>query len=158
MSNDRVRTSGDGVIVEADALRRLREADPELVLVTDYLAGELDTKAARALERRLDRDPDFREKFGPLIAFWNAPLEPADLGLEASAIHALTVDEARQALPAADTVEGRAARWRRFCRAIGAPVVPWRETRRDRLRWWLRHAARPLLLFRRRTNSTLEEP
>lgn len=44
--------------------------DPDLVLVTDYLAGALDANAARAVERRLEEDAAFFEKVFPLVRAW----------------------------------------------------------------------------------------
>lgn len=49
----------------------LRE-DPELTLVSDYLAGALPAAEARAVEARLHNDPAFEERVRLIVAAWDA--------------------------------------------------------------------------------------
>jgi ferric-dicitrate binding protein FerR (iron transport regulator) len=51
----------------------LERIDPDIVLVTDYLAGELSAVSARALEERLVEDEPFFDKVWPLLRAWNLP-------------------------------------------------------------------------------------
>jgi ferric-dicitrate binding protein FerR (iron transport regulator) len=50
----------------------LPDIDPEVALITDYLANELPRSQRVALERRLDDDAEFRDRMLPYITIWNA--------------------------------------------------------------------------------------
>jgi ferric-dicitrate binding protein FerR (iron transport regulator) len=52
-------------------------ADPEVALITDYLANELPRAEREALEHRLASDADFRDRMLPYLAIWNAPTDLA---------------------------------------------------------------------------------
>lgn len=47
--------------------------DPDLELLTDYLAKELDPEQVAVVKRRLDEDEAFRTMAAPLIAVWELP-------------------------------------------------------------------------------------
>ena len=47
--------------------------EPDLQLLTDYLAGALSPELVADVKRRLDEDPAFREYAAPLIAAWSIP-------------------------------------------------------------------------------------
>ena len=51
----------------------LDRIDPDIVLVTDYLAGELSAERVRALEERLVEDEQFFDKVWPMLDAWNLP-------------------------------------------------------------------------------------
>ena len=51
---------------DVDTLAR----DPDLALITDYLAGALDASSAKAVERRLEEDAAFFDKVWPLVRAW----------------------------------------------------------------------------------------
>lgn len=44
--------------------------DPDLDLITDYVAGELDPAQVEAVSRRLEEDPKFREFAAPILVAW----------------------------------------------------------------------------------------
>ena len=49
------------------------QQDPDIVLVSDYLAGALDTAEEARVERRLEDDEAFFDKVFPLIRAWRMP-------------------------------------------------------------------------------------
>jgi len=60
-------------------LRLLRDddhdpVDPDIALMTDYLAGELSDEQADAVEDRLLTDAAFSKKVEPLITMWTSPV------------------------------------------------------------------------------------
>ena len=77
-----------------------RPIDPDLALVSAYLARELSPMQVLALEERLATDAHFRERMQPLFDAWAAPVASLDGGA------------ARRALPLS-AVE-REAGWRRL--------------------------------------------
>ena len=99
--------------------------DPDIALVTAYLARELSPLQVLALEERLAADPEFRAEMQPLIDAWAAPV-PSLEGGHVGRIAALSVLE-------------RAESWRRFqsetipvalSEPIAIDVPPARTTRR----------------------------
>src|SRR5688572_32788808 len=51
----------------------LIQVDPDIELLGDYLARELDPEQVAAVERRLVEDEAFRTRAAPLIALWSIP-------------------------------------------------------------------------------------
>ena len=51
----------------------LIQVDPDIELLGDYLARELDPEQVAAVERRLAEDEAFRTRAAPLIALWSIP-------------------------------------------------------------------------------------
>ena len=51
---------------DVDTLAR----DPDIALITDYLAGALDASSTKAVERRLEEDAVFFDKVWPLVRAW----------------------------------------------------------------------------------------
>ena len=49
--------------------------DPEIELITDWLAGELTEAGVAAVERRLLDDDAFWMKAGPIVKLWNLPIK-----------------------------------------------------------------------------------
>src|SRR4051812_25372732 len=49
------------------------DLDPDLVLITEYLARELSRSDERAVRQRLEMDAAFYRKVAPLIAVWQTP-------------------------------------------------------------------------------------
>jgi hypothetical protein len=58
--------------------------DPEIALLTAYLAGELSAVQVTAVERRLASDAGFRATAGPLMRAWSAPVAIDDGGGESA--------------------------------------------------------------------------
>jgi hypothetical protein len=83
--------------------------DPDVALVTAYLARELSPMQVIALEERLATDSDFRSEMQPLIDAWAAPVPSLENGLS------------RRAEPL--SVLERAESWRRF-QSEGIPAAP----------------------------------
>jgi len=88
----------------------LSDVDPDIVLITDYLAGRLSEFERFGVEKRLEEDEVFFEKVWPLVHAWRMPKKLGDLAparrnvarrhvirlwpLAAAAILAITVLEA----------------------------------------------------------------
>src|SRR5438034_1379590 len=64
--------------------------DPDVVLITKYLTGDLPSAEARAVDERLETDAKFREKVSPLIWLWKQPI---DLGPETDRLIDEVLDE-----------------------------------------------------------------
>jgi hypothetical protein len=45
--------------------------NPDLALISDYLANELDPERVAEVRRRLEEDPAFRDFAAPIVAMWN---------------------------------------------------------------------------------------
>ena len=61
--------------------------NPDLGLITDYVANELPPDQVAEVERRLEEDPAFREFCAPILAFWEGlrqPVRESQAELEAS--------------------------------------------------------------------------
>jgi ferric-dicitrate binding protein FerR (iron transport regulator) len=86
----------------------LSDVDPDIVLITDYLAGRLSDFERFGVEKRLEEDEVFFEKVWPLVQAWRMPKKLGDLAprtrsarhvvrlwpLAAAAVLAITVLEA----------------------------------------------------------------
>jgi hypothetical protein len=68
--SDRVVGESSVVIGEIRPADPVSEADADLVLITDYLAGALEPGEVAAVERRLRVDEGFRRRVEPLMAAW----------------------------------------------------------------------------------------
>jgi hypothetical protein len=53
--------------------------DPDIVVITDWLAGELGPAESAAVEQRLRDDDAFFMKAGPIVKLWNLPIKFEDL-------------------------------------------------------------------------------
>jgi hypothetical protein len=69
-------------------IRETPGTDPDILLITNYLAGELTNDAADAVEHRLGDDGVFFEKVWPLIRVWTSPL-----GIRLPSTHDAAVNE-----------------------------------------------------------------
>src|SRR5688500_14183266 len=85
-----------------------RPIDPDLALVSAYLARELSPMQVLALEERLATDAAFRAAVQPLLDAWAAPV--ASLAGGASRTSTALSEQERE------------AGWRRFVAAEAAPV------------------------------------
>lgn len=113
---------------DPEAERFLERADPEVVLVTDYLTGALGVEQMYAVEARLRDDEAFYRKAAPLLAFWDLPLRLEDIGIDDRKIRPMSISVDQRVDD--ETDEDRMRRsWAKFLVAIGAPPVPWRESR-----------------------------
>jgi len=83
--------------------------DPDIALVTAYLARELSPMQVIALEERLATDAEFRAQMQPLIDSWAAPVPSLETGL------------ARRTAPL--SVLERSESWRRF-QSEAIPAAP----------------------------------
>ena len=86
----------------------LSDVDPDIVLITDYLAGRLSEFERFGVEKRLEEDEVFFEKVWPLVHAWRMPKKLGELApqkparryvirlwpLAAAAVLAITVLEA----------------------------------------------------------------
>src|ERR1043165_1553590 len=52
----------------------LAEFDPDIVLITNYLAKELPPAEMEAVEQRLEEDEAFFDKVWPLVQAWELPV------------------------------------------------------------------------------------
>jgi len=93
--------------------------NPDLGLITDYLANELPSEQVEEVRQRLQEDPAFRDYCAPIIAAWRA----------CRPIPAMSEDELR-------------ASWDRFRQRAGILPAPARRRRP----WWVRTLALVLLL------------
>ena len=131
MSKRDLPTSRSSQMTDEEAELILDSADPDLMLITEYLAGELTANRSRAVEKRLVSDAAFLVKAAPLLAFWRAPLGKHIAPYEDPKVRAQSLDApSPRALD--DSAKERAAAWARFCKAIGAVHVPWRDPAEDR--------------------------
>lgn len=55
-----------------EEIREALEHDPEVTLISDYLAKELTPDQAREVEQRLEDDEGFRDRVAPIIEAWRA--------------------------------------------------------------------------------------
>ncbi len=55
-----------------EEIREAIEDDPEVTLISDYLAKELTPDQAREVEQRLQDDEGFRDRVAPIIEAWRA--------------------------------------------------------------------------------------
>jgi hypothetical protein len=83
--------------------------DPDVALVTAYLARELSPMQVLALEERLATDTTFRAEMQPLIDAWSAPVPSLEAGRARRAASLSSIE--------------RAESWRRF-QSEGMPVSP----------------------------------
>lgn len=73
MRPDELLTSGGEMVAPAPHAGSTPPADdPEVALITEYLAGALAPNAARAVEARLRDDAGFTERVGVIVAAWDA--------------------------------------------------------------------------------------
>lgn len=59
--------------IEEEDVRIERELNPDMALLSDYMAGELPPERAAEVRERLDHDPEFRELAEPVLVAWTAP-------------------------------------------------------------------------------------
>ncbi|MBK8057882.1 MAG: hypothetical protein IPK33_08390 [Gemmatimonadetes bacterium] len=64
--------AGEGRNLTRDEMREALSADPEVTLISDFLAGELSPDEALAVEARLRDDEAFRRHVTPVIEAWKA--------------------------------------------------------------------------------------
>ncbi|MBK8059504.1 MAG: FecR domain-containing protein [Gemmatimonadetes bacterium] len=73
MRPDEYLTSGgDARELTPQELELAKREDPEVVLITDYLAGALPPDEARAVAARLQGDPAFYQRVGVIVEAWHA--------------------------------------------------------------------------------------
>jgi hypothetical protein len=60
---------------DSGELDRITPIDPDILLITDYLAGELSPEQEAVVEARLVDDEAFFEKVSPAILVWTMPID-----------------------------------------------------------------------------------
>ena len=107
--------------------------DPDIVLITDYLADALSPDERARVDERLEQDTDFHTKVWPLMVAWYAPSRMAQA--RAAGVAVTAGGPPRRATEAdLDRV------MRRFRHGIAweraEEAVPARRFERSRRRWW----------------------
>lgn len=69
-ADELVVPAGDGRQLTPAEIDDALAADPEVTLISDYLAGALGAEAAAGVERRLRDDAGFRARVAPIVEAW----------------------------------------------------------------------------------------
>ena len=120
--------AGEGRNLTRDEMREALSADPEVTLISDFLAGELSPDEALAVEARLRDDEAFRRHVTPVIEAWKAWPSSRDVAVPE---HELAASWQRFLAKAAWKREGAQAT------SVQRPADPPRDTRAPyRVRRW----------------------